>query len=48
MPGRSIPEQTDETRAQQRRYVLSSTRARWPLVVAGAALLAGARLAGII
>ncbi|MGH7547477.1 MAG: methyl-accepting chemotaxis protein [Gemmatimonadales bacterium] len=48
IPGRSILEQADETRAQLRRYVLSTSQARWTLVVAGAALLVGARLAGVI
>ncbi|HEU5262983.1 MAG TPA: methyl-accepting chemotaxis protein [Gemmatimonadales bacterium] len=47
MPAGSIPDHVDETRAQQRRYVLSTTQARWTIVLAGAALLVGARLAGV-
>ncbi|OLB15752.1 MAG: hypothetical protein AUI99_07980 [Gemmatimonadetes bacterium 13_1_40CM_3_69_22] len=36
----------EETRAKQRRHILSSTRARWIFVSVGAALLAATRLAG--
>src|SRR3989442_8540343 len=36
----------EETRAKQRRHILSSTRARWVFVSVGAALLAATRLAG--
>src|SRR2546427_2809677 len=38
----------DEHTAKQRQYVLSNTRARWSVVGIAVALLAGARVAGVI
>src|SRR2546427_3194824 len=38
----------DEHTAKQRQYVLSNTRARWSVVGIAVALLAGARVAGLV
>src|SRR5881296_1368406 len=38
----------EETRTKQRQYVLSNTRARWSVVGIAVALLAGARVTGVV
>ncbi len=47
-PAELAPQLVDERHAKQRQYVLAHTRARWAVVSLGLALLAAARLFGLV